>query len=271
MVRAWRHRRPDARHHRGDVMWPWEPPGTSVATGILDDEAYDWAAVLDALERTGGTAITVTEDELRAANERGRRGDRHRGQHRQGRRGSPGSRPCGARAPSTPTTPQPYCSPDDGTADPVRGLVVRRRAALARRPAVVLRLHTHRVVAIDDAGEGETIVEVPERPSGLGWLPDGRLLVVSMLDRKVLRLEPDGRSWCTPISAASRPVPCNDMVVDAHGRAYVGNFGFDMYRRRGAAQTCASSRSSSPTARVHRRPTSSRSRTAPSSRPTARR
>ena len=72
MVRAWQHRRPDARHHRHDVMWPWEPPGTSVATGILDDEAYDWAAVLDALERTGGTAITVTEDELRGANERAR-------------------------------------------------------------------------------------------------------------------------------------------------------------------------------------------------------
>lgn len=53
-------------------MWPWEPPGTSVATGILDDEAYDWAAVLDTLERTGGTAITVTEDELRDANERAR-------------------------------------------------------------------------------------------------------------------------------------------------------------------------------------------------------
>ena len=72
MVRAWQHRRLDARHHRHDVMWPWEPPGTSVATGILDDEAYDWAAVLDALERTGGTAITVTEDELRDANERAR-------------------------------------------------------------------------------------------------------------------------------------------------------------------------------------------------------
>ena len=72
MVRAWQRRRPDARHHRGDVMWPWEPPGTSVATGILDDEAYDWAAVLDALQRTGGTAITVSEDELRSANERGR-------------------------------------------------------------------------------------------------------------------------------------------------------------------------------------------------------
>jgi len=72
MVRAWQRRRPDARHHRHDVMWPWQPPGTSVATGILDDEAYDWAAVLDTLERTGGTAITVTEEELRGANERAR-------------------------------------------------------------------------------------------------------------------------------------------------------------------------------------------------------
>ncbi len=72
MVRAWQHRRPDARHHRHELMWPWEPPGQSVATGILDDETYDWAAVLDALERTGGRAVTVTEDELRAANERGR-------------------------------------------------------------------------------------------------------------------------------------------------------------------------------------------------------
>ena len=72
MVRAWQHRRPDARHHRHELMWPWEPPGQSVATGILDDETYDWAAVLDALERTGVRAVTVTEDELQAANERAR-------------------------------------------------------------------------------------------------------------------------------------------------------------------------------------------------------
>jgi threonine synthase len=50
-------------------MWPWEPPGASVATGILDDEAYDWASVVDALLRTSGTAIAVAEPALIEANE----------------------------------------------------------------------------------------------------------------------------------------------------------------------------------------------------------
>ena len=63
LVRAWEHRRPDARRHRRELMWPWEPPGRA-STGILDDETYDWAAVLDTLERTGGRAVTVTEEEL---------------------------------------------------------------------------------------------------------------------------------------------------------------------------------------------------------------
>ena len=52
--------------------------------------------------------------------------------------------------------------------------------------------HDKRVVAMDVDGTAETIVEVPQQPSGLGWLPDGRMLVVSMLDRTVLRLEADG-------------------------------------------------------------------------------
>ncbi len=73
MVRAWQRRRPQPRAHRHELMWPWEPPGSSIATGILDDETYDWAAVLDLLEVTGGHAITVSEDELGAANERARR------------------------------------------------------------------------------------------------------------------------------------------------------------------------------------------------------
>src|SRR6202161_4007949 len=51
-------------------------------------------------------------------------------------------------------------------------------------------MHAHEVVAVDMAGKREVICEVPNRPSGLGWLPDGRMLVVSMTDRKLMRLEP---------------------------------------------------------------------------------
>ncbi len=89
--------------------------------------------------------------------------------------------------------------------------------------------HTHRVLAIDDTGSAELIVEVPNRPSGLGWLPDGRLLAVSMTDRKVMRLDPDGLVEHADLGALATG-DCNDMVVDAQGRAYVGNFGYDFAR-----------------------------------------
>lgn len=88
--------------------------------------------------------------------------------------------------------------------------------------------HDHRVVAMDPNGTAETIVDVPQQPSGLGWLPDGRMLVVSMLDRRVLRLE-DGELVEHADLSAVTAAACNDMVVDARGRAYVGHFGFDMY------------------------------------------
>ena len=62
--------------------------------------------------------------------------------------------------------------------------------------------------------------------SGLGWLPDGQLLVVSMVDRKVLRF--DGRSLHEHSDLSDvAPCHCNNMIVDAAGRAYVGNFGSD--------------------------------------------
>lgn len=69
---------------------------------------------------------------------------------------------------------------------------------------------------------------VPEQPSGLGWLPDGRLLVVSMRDRRILRREPDGAMVVHAELSRHATGHLNDMVVDASGRAYVGNFGFDM-------------------------------------------
>lgn len=84
-----------------------------------------------------------------------------------------------------------------------------------------------RAVAAD--GSVEEIVEVPGRPSGLGWLPDGRLLVVSMDDRRLLRHEAGGLVEHADLSGIAGG-PCNDMVVSARGRAYVGNFGSDLFR-----------------------------------------
>jgi len=65
------------------------------------------------------------------------------------------------------------------------------------------------------------------RPSGLGWLPDGRLLFVSMIDRRVMRREPDGAIVEHADLDGIATGHCNDMVVGPLGNAYVGNFGFD--------------------------------------------
>lgn len=71
------------------------------------------------------------------------------------------------------------------------------------------------------------------QPSGLGWLPDGRLLIVSMTDRRLLRRDGDNSSASLTVVAdlADHLGPCyaNDMVVDAAGRAYIGGFGFDLF------------------------------------------
>jgi sugar lactone lactonase YvrE len=98
--------------------------------------------------------------------------------------------------------------------------------------------HDRRVVAMDSDGKSETIVDVPQQPSGLGWLTDGRMLVVSMIDRRVLRLERDGSLALHADLAALAPGQCNDMVVDSSGRAYVGNFGFDIYTGDTPRDTC---------------------------------
>ncbi|WP_447006413.1 SMP-30/gluconolactonase/LRE family protein [Saccharothrix isguenensis] len=89
--------------------------------------------------------------------------------------------------------------------------------------------YDHEVRALDLAtGDEEVVCTVPEQPSGLGWLPDGRLLVVSMRDRKVLRLEDGGLVEHADLNGIAT-FHANDMLVDAHGRAYVGNFGFDLH------------------------------------------
>lgn len=89
--------------------------------------------------------------------------------------------------------------------------------------------YRHVVEAMDEEGNREVVAEVANQPSGLGWLPDDRLLIVSMVDRKLLRQEADGTLVEHADLNAIATWHCNDMVVDASGRAYVGNFGFDTH------------------------------------------
>jgi sugar lactone lactonase YvrE len=89
--------------------------------------------------------------------------------------------------------------------------------------------YRHTVSRVAATGGPETVVlEVEHQPSGLGWLPDGSLLVVSMKDQRLLRVEADGAvSTHADLSDVCGGY-LNDMVVDASGRAYVGDFGFDL-------------------------------------------
>jgi sugar lactone lactonase YvrE len=84
---------------------------------------------------------------------------------------------------------------------------------------------------VSSAGEGGDVrveVEVPGEPAGLGWLPDGRMLVVARKPRTVLRREEDGTLVHHADLAPTATFHANDMVVCDDGRAYVGNFGFDL-------------------------------------------
>ena len=85
----------------------------------------------------------------------------------------------------------------------------------------------HGVFTLDGDHE-ELVVEVPGQPSGLGWLPDGRLLVVSMLDKRLLVWDGERLAVHADLSAVSEH-ECNDLVVGADGTAYVSTFGFDLH------------------------------------------
>jgi len=91
-------------------------------------------------------------------------------------------------------------------------------------------MHSQQVIAVDEAGKAETVLETEHDPSGLGWLPDGRLLLVSMQDRRLLRQDGAELVEVADLSGIAT-FHCNDMVVDAQGRAYVGNFGFDLHNQ----------------------------------------
>ena len=87
-------------------------------------------------------------------------------------------------------------------------------------------MHDHRVLRVTPDGAATTVAEVnDDEPSGLGWLPDGRLLVVAMETQRLLRVDQDGSiATHADLSAAARG-DLNDMIVAADGTAYVGDMG----------------------------------------------
>ena len=89
--------------------------------------------------------------------------------------------------------------------------------------------YQHTVFAVDGDAKREAMVRFPGegQPSGLGWMPDGSLLIVSMVDRKVMRWA-DGSLTEHADLGDIATFHCNDMVVDRSGNAYVGNFGWDI-------------------------------------------
>jgi sugar lactone lactonase YvrE len=88
--------------------------------------------------------------------------------------------------------------------------------------------YRHTVFTYDADGREQPVVEVEGQPSGLGWMPNGDLLVVSMKDSRVLRHSADGDLTEHADLASLTTGYLNDMIVDREGRAYAGNFGFDL-------------------------------------------
>ncbi|TDO51654.1 sugar lactone lactonase YvrE [Kribbella sp. VKM Ac-2527] len=92
-------------------------------------------------------------------------------------------------------------------------------------------LYTHKVMsAREDGTDLRVEATVPQQPSGIAWLPDGRLLVVSMRDRRLMRREYDGTLVVHADLSEHATGFCNEVIVDDQGRAYVGNFGFDLVK-----------------------------------------
>lgn len=87
--------------------------------------------------------------------------------------------------------------------------------------------YRHRVSRYSTAGTESVVVEVDGQPSGLGWLPDGTLVISSMKDRRVLRYR-DGRLSTLADLSGVCGGHLNDLVVDAGGHTFVGDFGFDL-------------------------------------------
>ncbi|MGN5477939.1 SMP-30/gluconolactonase/LRE family protein [Cupriavidus basilensis] len=84
----------------------------------------------------------------------------------------------------------------------------------------------HTVYTLDPNGTRQKICEVPQRPSGLGFLPDGTPIVVSSKDRRLMKIVGHSLIEYSDLSAMATG-DVNDFAVDGQGRIYVGNFGYD--------------------------------------------
>jgi sugar lactone lactonase YvrE len=87
-------------------------------------------------------------------------------------------------------------------------------------------MHGHEVLRVTTDGDCSVVAALDGPPSGLGWLPDGRMLIVSMDDQRVLCLD-DGKLVEHADCTALAPHEINDMVVDDAGHAFVSQFGYD--------------------------------------------
>lgn len=89
-------------------------------------------------------------------------------------------------------------------------------------------MHAHEVLRVTLDGDCAVVAALDGPPSGLGWLPDGSMLIVSMDDRRLQRLE-DGALVEHADCSGVAPHEINDMVVDDHGHAFISQFGFDFH------------------------------------------
>ncbi|NOR79607.1 MAG: hypothetical protein GQ529_02045 [Methyloprofundus sp.] len=88
--------------------------------------------------------------------------------------------------------------------------------------------HARNIKTVDVYGNSELIAGLDDLPGGLGWLPDGRLLVVSMTKRQLLVLDQGELKLFADLSAHAS-FHCNDMLTGPTGNSYVGNFGYDLH------------------------------------------
>ncbi|MGH9094865.1 MAG: SMP-30/gluconolactonase/LRE family protein [Acidimicrobiales bacterium] len=97
--------------------------------------------------------------------------------------------------------------------------------------------YRHRVSRYSPDGTETLVVEVEAQPSGLGWLADGTLVIVSMKDHKVLQFADGVLSTLADLTEYCGG-HLNDLVVDEAGHVFVGDFGFDLMAG-GDAQTAS--------------------------------